>query len=133
MDIYLYPLEKNSIYCCSSDTLVDNTGGVAFSKPFSTRSWINFPESIPPGRDEARHDELDPVTHSSHRRRVDMWITVGAGIWIPTNDTRAPNNASLGHIKEKYKEKRAIFPMWHPLAAGVWRRANKNYSICKSR
>lgn len=38
MEIYLYPLEKNSIYCCSSDTVVDNTGGVAFSKPFSPRS-----------------------------------------------------------------------------------------------
>lgn len=51
MEIYSYSLEENSICCCSSDTLVGSTGGVAFAEHFNTRSWIHFPERIPSERD----------------------------------------------------------------------------------
>ena len=65
--------------CYSSDILVGSIDGVAFSKTkYKIQSKISGKDSP---WEKVRHDELDPVTHFSHRR-VHVCVYMAADVVI---------------------------------------------------
>ena len=65
--------------CYSSDILVGSIDGVAFSKTkYKIQSKISGKDSP---WEKVRHDELDPVTHFSHRR-VHVYVYMAADVVI---------------------------------------------------